>query len=77
MSHRVFLSSGETSLTAFLEGFAAKSENILKKHADDKNVGGFVSEKENSSVLRQSRSDFFILKFFADWENKNGIKLTV
>lgn len=80
MNDRVLSSSvtpellgGQTSLTTFLKGLVANSENILIKYAYDKNVGGFVSEKENSNILHQSRSDFlkFIL-FFADLENKNG-----
>lgn len=50
---------GQTLLTIFLHGLVASSENILMKHADGKNVGGFFSERENSKILRQSRSDFF------------------
>lgn len=50
---------GQTSLTTFLKGLVANSENILIKHAEDKNVGSFISEKENSSISCESRSDFW------------------
>lgn len=79
MNDRVLSSSvtpellcGQTSLTTFLKELVANSENILIKYADDINVGGFVSEKENSNILRQSRSDFLkFFLFFVDSENKN------
>lgn len=71
MNYRVLLSSvppellcGQTSLTTFLKGLVANSENIQIKHADDENVGGFISKKEKSNILHQSRNDIFFLFFF-------------